>query len=111
MNKLENQMAADIPAMVFQELEDLLMVNIIKHCRDWKQPIATDAWLMKKMAEIGRLNRENIRIIAEATKLEQTAIENMLEAVAQQVIEEHADEESDGRCRHGTPVQPGFEDV
>lgn len=88
MNQLELQRAADIPDEVFQDLESKLMANIIRHCKDWGQPIATDAWLMKKLAEIGRLNQENIRIIARSTGLAQTAIEHMLEEVAEQVISE-----------------------
>lgn len=88
MNQLEYQRAADIPAETFQTLEELLMENIARHCRDWGQPIATDAWLMKKLAEIGRLNKENIRIIAKQTGLSQTAMERMLSEVAEQVTAE-----------------------
>ena len=88
MNQLEFQRAADIPAGMFQDLEELLMANIIRHCQDYDQPIATDQWLMKKLAEIGRLNQENIRIIAKATGLSQATIERMLEEVAEQVIDE-----------------------
>lgn len=88
MTQLEFQRAADIPAEAFQELEDLLMANIIRHCKDYGQPIATDEWLMKKLAEIGRLNQENIKIIAKATGLSQTTVERMLNEVADQVIKE-----------------------
>ena len=88
MNQLDFQRAADIPAGTFQDLEELLMANIIRHCRDWEQPIATDAWLLKKLAEIGRLNKENIKIIAAATGLSQTAMERMLNEVAEQVVKE-----------------------
>lgn len=88
MNLLENQRAADIPAGVFQDLEEQLMANIIRHCRDYKQPIATDEWLMKKMAEIGKLNQENIHIIAKATGLSQTAMERMLNDMAEKVMGE-----------------------
>lgn len=88
MKQLEAQRYADIPTEVFQDLEDMLMDNIIRHCKDWKQPIASDEWLMKKLAEIGRLNKENIRIIARMTGLAQITMEHMLEEVAEQVIDE-----------------------
>lgn len=88
MNLLENQRAADIPAGMYQDLEEKLMANIIRHCRDYDQPIATDAWLMKKLAEIGKLNKENIKIIAKATGSSQTAMERMLSETAEKVIEE-----------------------
>lgn len=88
MNLLENQRAADIPTSTFQDLEEQLMANIVRHCKDYDQPIATDEWLIKKLAEIGRLNKENIKIIAKSTGLSQTAMERMLNDVAEKVIEE-----------------------
>lgn len=88
MNLLENQRAADIPTGTFQDLEEQLMANIIRHCKDYDQPIATDAWLIKKLAEIGKLNQENIRIIAKSTGLSQTAMERMLNEMADKVLDE-----------------------
>lgn len=88
MNLLENQRAADIPTGTFQDLEEQLMANIIRHCKDYDQPIASDEWLMKKLAEIGKLNQENIKIIAKSTGLSQTAMERMLNEMAEKVLEE-----------------------
>lgn len=88
MTLLENQRAADIPTNTFQDLEDQLMTNIIRHCKDYNQPIASDEWLMRKLAEIGKLNRENIKIIAKSTGLSQTAMERMLNEMAEKVLEE-----------------------
>lgn len=88
MNPLENQRAADIPAGMYQDLEEQLMRNIIRHCKDYDQPIATDAWLMKKLAEIGKLNQENIKIIAKSTGQSATAMERMLNEVADKVMGE-----------------------
>lgn len=88
MNLLKNQRAADLPTGIYQNLEEQLMSNIIRHCKDYGEPIATDKWLMKKLAEIGKLNRENIRIIAKSTGLSQAAMERMLDGVAGQVINE-----------------------
>ena len=88
MNLLENQRVADIPTGMFQDLEEQLMANIIRHCKDYDQPIATDEWLMKKLAEIGKLNQENIKIIARSTGLSATAMERMLNEVADKVMGE-----------------------
>lgn len=88
MNLLENQRAADIPAGMFQDLEEQLMANIIRHCKDYDQPIATDEWLMKKLAEIGKLNQENIKIIAKSTGLSATSMERMLNEMVEKVIGE-----------------------
>lgn len=88
MTPLESQRAADIPTGTFQDLEDQLMANIVRHCKDYNQPIASDEWLMRKLAEIGKLNQENIKIIAKSTGLSQTAMERMLNEMAEKVLEE-----------------------
>lgn len=88
MNQLDMQRAADIPTSVYQDLEEQLMANIIRHCRTYDQPIASDTWQMKKLAEIGKLNQENIRIIAKSTGLSATAMERMLNEVAEDILSE-----------------------
>ena len=88
MTPLESQRAADIPTGTFQDLEDQLMANIVRHCKDYDQPIASDEWLMRKLAEIGKLNQENIKIIAKSTGLSQTAMERMLNEMAEKVLGE-----------------------
>ncbi|MCH1984174.1 hypothetical protein MCG98_16530 [Ruminococcus sp. OA3] len=88
MTLLENQRAADIPAGMFQDLEEQLMANIIRHCKDYNEPIASDEWLMRKLAEIGKLNQENIKIIAKSTGVSQTAMEWMLNEMAEKVLAE-----------------------
>ncbi len=86
MNLLKNQQTAETVDVIYIELEDRLMRNIAKHLRDWKQPIDSDVWLMKKLAEIGKLNKENIRIIAQMSGLSVTAAERMLDQVAEEAI-------------------------
>lgn len=88
MNPLENQRAADEISGLYQDLEERLMSNIVRHCRDYGQPIDSDVWLMKKLAEIGNLNRENIRIIAESTGLSNSAIERLLIETAERAAKE-----------------------
>ena len=88
MNLLDNQRSADQVAGLYQDLEEQLMANIIRHCRDYGQPIPTDEWLMRKLAEIGKLNQENIKIIARNTGLSQTAMERMLTDMAEKTIKE-----------------------
>ena len=41
---------------------------------------------MQKLAEIGKLNQENIRLIAKMSGLSQTAAERMLNELAQDAI-------------------------
>ena len=67
MNLLKNQQEAETIDSVYIDLEAQLMQNIVRHLRGWEKPIATDKWLMQKLAEIGKLNQENIKIIAGIT--------------------------------------------
>lgn len=88
MDKLANQQAAEPIDSVYQDLESQLMQNIIRHLRDWKQPIDSDRWLLKKLAEIGKLNKENLAIIAQASGLAVETAMQMLEAAADEAIAE-----------------------
>ena len=87
MNLLKNQQEAVTIDSVYIDLEARLMQNIARHLRDWEQPIDTDRWLMQKLAEIGKLNKENIKIIAQMSGLSQTAAERMLNAMAEEAIQ------------------------
>ena len=86
MGLLENQKAAEAVDGIYQDLEVQLMQNIARHLRDWEQPIDTDRWLMRKLAEIGKLNKENIKIIAQMSGISQTAAERMLTEMAEKTI-------------------------
>lgn len=86
MSLLENQKAAEPIDGIYQDLEAQLMQNIARHLRDWEQPIDTDRWLMRKLAEIGKLNKENIKIIAQMSGISQTAAERMLNEMAEETI-------------------------
>lgn len=86
MNLLKNQQAAEMIDSVYIDLEEQLMQNIARHLRDWNKPIDTDKWLMQKLAEIGKLNKENIKIIARMSGISQTAAERMLNEVAEEAV-------------------------
>lgn len=86
MEPLENQLAADRISGLYQDLEERLMENIIRHIQNYKQPIASDVWLLQKLAEIGKLNQENMAIIARASGISRTAVERLLQETAQEAI-------------------------
>ena len=86
MNLLKNQQAAETVDSIYIDLEAQLMQNIARHLRDWDKPIDSDKWLMQKLAEIGKLNQENIKIIAQMSGMSQTAAERMLTALAEETI-------------------------
>ena len=94
MNLLKNQQRAEIIDRIYLDLEDQLMLNIARHLSDWEQTIDTDKWLMRKMAEIGALNKENIRFIAKAALISETAAQRMLEDLAEETLNQ---------------LEPGFE--
>ena len=86
MNILENQQLAEPVDGLYQDLEAQILLNIARHLQGWEQPIATDTWLLQKLAELGRLNQENIKLIAKMSGLSQTAVERMLNAAAEDAI-------------------------
>lgn len=62
------------------------MQNIARHLSDWGEPIDTDRWLLQKLGEIGKLNKENIKLIAQMSGISQTAAERMLNEMAEEAI-------------------------
>lgn len=88
MNLLDNQLAADKPTALYQDLEEMLMQNIVRHIRNYDQPIPTDEWQLQKLAEIGKLNKENIQIISQMAGISDTAAQRMLEDMAERVTKE-----------------------
>lgn len=88
MSLLSNQRAADSVAGTYQDLEEQLMQNIIRHIKDYDKPIDSDDWQLQKLAEIGKLNKENIQIIAQQAGISQTAAERMLNEAAQEALKQ-----------------------
>ncbi len=88
MNLLDSQRAAEGIDGLYMDLEARLMQNIVRHIRNYDQPIPSDEWLLQKLAEIGRLNRENIRIISAMAGISDTAAQRMLEDMAENVTKE-----------------------
>ena len=86
MNLLENQQLAETVDGSYIELETMLMRNIVQHIKDYDQPIATDEWLLQKLAEVGKLNKENMQLIAQMAGISQTAAERMLQDAADDAI-------------------------
>lgn len=88
MDLLYNQRAAEGVDSLYMDLESRLMQNIVRHIQNYDQPIPTDEWLLQKLAEIGRLDRENIRIISEMAGISNTAAQRMLEEMAGNMTKE-----------------------
>jgi len=88
MSLLDNQRAAEDIDGLYMDLEARLMQNIVRHIQNYDQPIPTDEWLLQKLAEIGRLDRENLRIIGEMAGISNTAAQRMLEEMAEKVTAE-----------------------
>ena len=86
IKRSEQQQAADPVTRAYEDLESQIMQNIVQHVKNYGQLIDSDEWLMQKLAEIGKLNQENIRIIAKAAGLHSKAVEDMCHQVANLVL-------------------------
>ena len=86
IKRSEQQQAADSVTQAYEDLETQILQNIIRHVKNYGQLIDSDEWLMQKLAEIGKLNQENIRIIAKAAGLHSKAVEDMCRQVANLVL-------------------------
>ena len=53
---------------VYEEVTDQILINIARHFNAAGNTGAAAAWQMRKLAEVGQLTKENIRIIAKLTK-------------------------------------------
>ena len=95
LRRSEQQAAADPVTQTYERMEQMLMQNIIRHVKNYDQLIDSDEWLMQKLAEIGKLNKENISIISKVAKGNRKAIENMCYEVADLVL---------------SRIEPGFKD-
>lgn len=88
MNLLTNQRTADVISGLYQDLEEQLMQNIVQHIKTYNQPIDSDDWLLQRLAEIGKLNQENIKIISQQAGISQTAVERMLINASQEAVKQ-----------------------
>ena len=87
INRTEKQLLAEPGEQVYIDLEALIMQNIVRHVKNYDQLIASDTWLLQKLAEIGKLDKENMEIISKAAGLSQTAVKRMLEETVAIVME------------------------
>lgn len=87
LTRTEKQNLSDPVMVQYSNLETILMQNIIRHLRGYSELIDSDVWLLQKLAEIGRLDAENMRIIAEAAGLSRTSVERMLNDTVDLVME------------------------
>lgn len=87
ITKLEKQEAAEQITQSYQDLETNIMQNIIRHIKDYKKPIDSDDWLLQKLAELGKLNQENIKLIARAAGTNGKQVTEMLNTLADTVVQ------------------------
>lgn len=87
ITRAEKQIAADQVTQSYLDLENQIMQNIIRHIKDYKKPIDSDDWLMQKLAEVGGLNKENIKLIAKTTGASAKQVEVMCNEVADTVVQ------------------------
>lgn len=86
ISRTEKQNAADSITKSYNDLETLIMQNIIRHVHTYDQLIDSDDWLMTMLAQLGVLNQENIRLIAQCAGVSVDTVETMCYEVADTVI-------------------------
>ena len=86
MNLLKNQQAAELVDASYIDLETMLMQNIVRHLKGYEQPIDSTRWKLQKLAEIGKLNKENMQLISKMSGISHTAAERMLQEMADEAI-------------------------
>jgi len=86
MDIMESQQIAEEIDGYYIDLESQIMQNIAKHLSDWGQPIASDEWQIRRLAEIGKLDQEHIAMIAKMSGISQTAAIRMLNETAEKSI-------------------------
>ncbi len=88
MSLLNNQRKADIISGIYQDLEEILMKNIVRHIKDYGKPIDSDDWQLQKLAEIGKLNKENIKLIVQQSGIANSEAELLLFEASQEAIKQ-----------------------
>ena len=84
---------------VYEEVTDQILENIARHFNTGKA-LPTIEWQMRKLAEMGQLRQENIRIIARKTGQNPELIRIALENAAGQALK-HAEPELKEAVRRG----------
>ena len=70
---------------VYEEVTDQIIENIARHFNTGKN-LPTIEWQMRKLAEMGQLRQENIRIIARKTKQNPELIRIAMESATGQAV-------------------------
>lgn len=87
LTRKEKQDLSDPGTMLYSDLETILMQNIIRHVKNYDALIDSDTWLLQKLAEIGKLNAENMKLISQAAGLNAAAVQRMLNDTVNIVLE------------------------
>ena len=72
---------------VYSEIVDALLVNLAKHFNTGKA-LSTQEWEIKKLAELGQLNKESLEIIAKLTEQVPELVEIALESAVEKALKD-----------------------
>lgn len=91
MNKLKYQSLTKDAERVFLQVEDEILMNAAKKIGRDKSLLTEDAiesWQANKLNQLGKLDEENIKILAKYSNVELRELEKMLEEVGYQAVDE-----------------------
>lgn len=109
MTPLEIQLLAQTFSDVYEKIEYDLMINTIKNISTHKEIAATAEWQIKKLAQLGKLNKENIAIMSKALKGVDKDINKMLTDISLKTAANlepgYAEMVKDGILKGATPIE------
>jgi hypothetical protein len=88
MTPLEEQVLAQTMTDVYEKMEYDLMMNVVKNIENYDQITPTGQWQLQKLAESGKLTKQNIKIMADALGGTDTYFEDMITKASMQTLSE-----------------------
>lgn len=73
---------------VYEKMEYDLMMNVVRNIRNYDQVTPTGQWQIQKLAEMGKLNKQNIKLMAKELGDINGFFEDMITKAAMQTISE-----------------------
>jgi hypothetical protein len=88
MTPLEAQALSQTMTDVYEKMEYDLMMNVVRNIKNYDQITPTGQWQLQKLAESGKLTKQNIQIMADALGGTGSYFTDMITEAAMQTVDE-----------------------
>jgi len=88
LTSLEEQELSQAITDVYEKMEYELMLNIVRNIKNYGQVTPTGQWQIKKLAEIGKLNKQTIKLMSDMLGGVSNYFTDMLNEASMQVVNE-----------------------